>query len=161
MFSLCTATTMHIPFFAPSASVSSSYLGNEDLSLSKYSPRAFWIFPRRSASLSRDLCTPWMFSTSITNGDFVTFFISAKNSVLMLWNKKEKHITLDYRRKYCFTAINNTKNVIIKKVKLTEKVCFVKIKSTNKSPPGYLWNLWVSTGSRCLMSALPVKMPSR
>lgn len=25
----------------------------------------------------------------------------------------------------------------------------------------YLWNLWVSTGSRCLMSALPVKIPSR
>ena len=29
------------------------------------------------------------------------------------------------------------------------------------SLPTYFWNLWVSTGSRCLMSALPVKMPSR
>lgn len=28
-----------------------------------------------------------MFSTSITKGDFVTFFISAKNSVLILWNE--------------------------------------------------------------------------
>lgn len=63
------------------------YLGNEDLSLSRYSPRAFWIFPRRSASRSSDLCTPCMFSTSITKGDFDTFFISAKNSVLILWKK--------------------------------------------------------------------------
>lgn len=62
----------------------SSYLGNEDRSLSRYSPRAFWIFPRRSASRSRDRCTPCMFSTSITKGDLVTFFISAKNSVLIL-----------------------------------------------------------------------------
>lgn len=67
-----------------------TYLGKEDLSLSRYSPRAFWIFPRRSASRSRDLCTPCMFSTSITNGDFDTFFISAKNSVLILKNKDSK-----------------------------------------------------------------------
>lgn len=29
-----------------------------------------------------------MFSTSITNGDFDTFFINAKNSVLILFKKK-------------------------------------------------------------------------
>lgn len=69
-----------------------SYLGNEDLSLSRYSPRAFWIFPSRSASLSRDLCTPWMFSTSITRGDLVTFFIRARNSVLMLYGREKEKV---------------------------------------------------------------------
>lgn len=66
------------------SSTAKSYLGKDDRSLSRYSPSAFWIFPSRSASLSRDLCTPWMLSTSITRGDLDTFFMSAKNSVLML-----------------------------------------------------------------------------
>ena len=59
-----------------------SYLGNEVLSRSRYSPSAFWIFPNKSASLSSERWTPGMFSTSITIGDFVTFFISPRNSEL-------------------------------------------------------------------------------
>lgn len=68
------------------------HLGKDERSLSRYSPRAFWIFPSRSANLSRDLCTPWMFRTSITRGDLDTFFIRAKNSVLMLQVKSEARL---------------------------------------------------------------------
>ncbi len=64
-----------------------SDLGKDERSLSRYSPSAFWIFPSRSASLSSDLWTPWMFRTSMTRGDLVTFFIRARNSMLMLWNQ--------------------------------------------------------------------------
>ena len=61
-----------------------AHRGKEALSLSKYSPRAFCIFPSRSASLSRDFCTPGMFRMSITRGDLATFFIRARNSELIL-----------------------------------------------------------------------------
>lgn len=64
------------------------YLGNEALSLSKYSPRAFWIFPRRSDKRSSCFWTLAMLTTSITKGDRVTFFIRAKNSVLTLNSNK-------------------------------------------------------------------------
>lgn len=67
----------------------SAYLGKDDRSRSRYSPKAFWIFPSRSANRSRDRCTPCMFRTSITSGDLETFFIRAKNSVLILENKGE------------------------------------------------------------------------
>lgn len=113
------------------------HLGKDERSLSRYSPRAFWIFPSRSANLSRDLCTPWMFRTSITRGDFDTFFIRAKNSVLMLQVKSEARLLS----------------------------AFTQCSQPSPSAPTRwrpnLWNRWVSTGSRCLMSALPVKMPSR
>ena len=65
------------------------YRGKEERSRSRYSPRAFWILPSRSASLSRDLCTPWMFKTSMIRGDLVTFFIRVRNSVLMLETKRD------------------------------------------------------------------------
>lgn len=64
------------------------YLGNEALSLSKYSPRAFWIFPRRSDKRSSCFWTLGMLTTSITKGERVTFFIRAKNSVLTLNSKQ-------------------------------------------------------------------------
>ena len=60
------------------------YLGNEALSLSRYSPRAFCILPSKSASLSNCLCTFGIFTTSITRGYLATFFIKARNSVLTL-----------------------------------------------------------------------------
>ena len=69
-----------------------NYLGNEVLSRSRYSPSAFWIFPNKSASLSSERWTPGMFSTSITIGDFVTFFISPKNSEL-----KQKNANNNYK----------------------------------------------------------------
>lgn len=62
--------------------VSMPHLGKEDLSRSRYSPRAFCILPSRSARRSRDLWTPWMLRTSITIGDLLTFFIRFRNSVL-------------------------------------------------------------------------------
>lgn len=80
----CFDSLPHPPTPYPGCRASLTYLGKEALSLSRYSPRAFWILPRRSASLSKDLCTPGMLTTSRTNGAFVTFFIRAKNSVLML-----------------------------------------------------------------------------
>lgn len=77
-----------------SKSENNTYLGKDERSLSRYSPSAFWIFPRRSASLSRDRCTPWMLRTSITSGDFDTFFISARNSVLILQTKPKSRSAL-------------------------------------------------------------------
>lgn len=71
------------------------YRGKDDLSLSKYSPKAFWIFPSKSANLSRDLCTPWILKTSMTKGDLDTFFMRARNSVLMLQSQEER--ILEYR----------------------------------------------------------------
>lgn len=70
--------------------LSQAHLGKDERSRSRYSPNAFWIFPSRSANLSRDLWTPCMFRTSITSGDLETFFIRAKNSVLILENKREQ-----------------------------------------------------------------------
>lgn len=116
-----------------------TYLGKDDRSLSRYSPSAFWIFPRRSANLSRERCTPWMLRTSITSGDFDTFFISARNSVLILQTKPKPRSALRGERHAALSGLE---------------------------PPHpwlqpHLWKRCVSTGSRCLMSALPVKMPSR
>lgn len=76
-----------------------NYLGNEVLSRSRYSPSAFWIFPNKSASLSSERWTPGMFSTSITIGDFVTFFISPKNSELK--RKIPTIITKNYWQTFC------------------------------------------------------------
>lgn len=122
-----------------STSENNTYLGKDDRSLSRYSPSAFWIFPRRSASLSRDRCTPWMLRTSITSGDFDTFFISARNSVLILQSKPKPRSALCEQRQAAPPV-------------------------WSPRAPGcrpHLWKRCVSTGSRCLMSALPVKMPSR
>lgn len=79
-----TNSCIEISNYLKSQLQSTPYRGKEDLSLSKYSPSAFCIFPSKSASLSSDLWTPWMLRTSITSGDLDTFFMSAKNSVLML-----------------------------------------------------------------------------
>ena len=73
-----------LPLLIFHCAVVAIHLGKEALSLSRYSPRAFWILPSRSARRSRLFWTPGMFKTSITRGDLVTFFISARNSELML-----------------------------------------------------------------------------
>ena len=60
------------------------HLGNDDRSLSRYSPSAFWILLSKSARRSSWRCTLAMLSTSITSGDFATFFMRPRNSVLTL-----------------------------------------------------------------------------
>jgi len=65
------------------------YLGNDDRSLSRYSPSAFWILLSRSARRSSCRCTLVMLRTSMTSGDLATFFISARNSVLTLIDTQE------------------------------------------------------------------------
>ena len=69
-----------------------TYRGKDARSLSRYSPRAFWIFPSRSASLSRLFWTPGMLRMSITSGDLATFRMRARNSALILKVKEEKGV---------------------------------------------------------------------